>query len=398
LSCTAVAKHKYTCQRLGRTLGASCAGSDADCADGLFCKDGARCVLSQGSICAAPVGEGNECDSDFVMTRPGCMPCHPGLQCIGFTSDGSSTPAAGTGASLGRCRKPCAKPSDCPCGGKADCVRPKGISSSVCCAPVDHSCARDQDCCGSADHCQQVSETSGEKVCKACRLDTQSCELDRDCCRAGRKCTQNRCACTALLEACDNDADCCGNYSCISIPNFGDPAKKKCYCGKTFSLDGCCPGPNGEPPVGCGPIFPRGSGSDSPGGSGSGSGSGPDCRTFGEACVLDSQCCGAGTSQLCHAGHCTSCAANGGTCARDPALGSPCCNGLKCIYDTGGQFGICSDKPDPITCNCPGTSCGDGDSCCQPGGKISPCPETGKDSHVCPPLPAGSAGISSCGP
>lgn len=207
---------------------------------------------------------------------------------------------------------------------------------------------------GAAEGGRDATVVDGSRADSAvCTPTGGACATSVDCCTAN--CDMATSLCAPSVGACKGPGEACatGLECCTSACNGGVCDARACVAdGLSCAMNSDCCGANCQPdPLGGGKCEPLN----------------PGCRTAGNPCAADTECC----SSFCNGGVCSArpsfCTQVGDACARN----TDCCSGT-CTIAGGATLGVCGAVPSvPGSPNCApaGTLCFEasttcGGSCC----------------------------------
>lgn len=333
----------------------------------MLCNGGRCACQGSGRSCQ----ETNECCSGFTCQSNVCRPMMP---------DG------GMGADVPRIDASIDLPATD--GPRTDGPRPDGTTGDGgMCVAGGAVCATGQTCCGDYSCAMQPG---GTQTC--CHNAGGSCNAQLDCC-GWQLCntTSHRCECRPAESSCVTDTDCCGGAAC-NRP-MGAPMSTMGTCACRARNQTCTVGAGGDAGTGgdggtgsggcCSGLECRGGrcltpGCTAPGETCSTDGGscceGYDCRPESAGlgnrccrypalstrdppvtCSSSAECCG---TVLCTGGNCV-CRTVGQSCLRDVE----CCGWMGCEVPMGATMGTCRCQPRGSICMQGGQDCCAGTTC-----------------------------------
>jgi hypothetical protein len=303
---TAAGNGTYTCQPIPGGGGpfATCSGNfpgAETCQNGLYCRSAqGNCPGVKTTECAFEGVEGAACDSTWLF--PQCLPCGPGLACVGP----AGKTCTNTEASPCTCRESCTTTATCPCDGSVcPTTPPQGVAGIP--EPIGYCYMCDQ--LGDTGCSDQVPCCDGSE----CYVPSSSASASRCCMAGGKQCTTNADCCPEVLANGTPVSVICGpSYSgaentCQSCHNVGS------FC---LQNEDCC-----ETAM----VSSSGTTTEVPGECLAGT-----CRgAQGNACSSNSDCA---TGTTCNCNH---------VCEPPIALGSACTPQASCCSSSGDQYATC---------------------------------------------------------
>lgn len=259
------AKRKKKSKKKGKKKPAQDCGSG--CPECQTCIDGGCVSSTDGAVCSGGTCQNGSCRSNEKNCPADC-------------SDGCCDAANGV------C-KPGGDAQFCGRNGEecTACGLNQACRSQHCCGANSVLCNADEDCCNSWA-CRQG---------QCCTLNGRSTSTtDPRCCEPGDEVNSAKSCCRSIGESCTAATSCCGLSTCVDNTCCVGPAK---LCRSNAECcSGVCANVSVERPGTC-------------------------CRPIGEACVVESDCCG-----YCVDGHCAICP-TGYTYCNSGENGACCPNG-----------------------------------------------------------------------